>query len=124
MCRNAMAAVIELEHLGMPFSRTEEGLIYQRPFGGHTVHWGEGLAKRACAAADRTGHAMLHTLYQQCLKHNAESFVEYFVLDLLMDDGACRGVVAWKLEDGTLHLFRGHGRVLATRGRGGAYCST
>ena len=124
MCRNAMQAVIELEHFGVPFSRTEDGLIYQRPFGGHTVHWGEGLAKRACAAADRTGHAMIHALYQQCLKHNAEFFVEYVALDLVMDEGACRGVVAWKLEDGTLHLFRAHIVVLATGGGGRAYFST
>jgi succinate dehydrogenase / fumarate reductase flavoprotein subunit len=124
MCRNAMAAVVELEHLGMPFSRTEDGLIYQRPFGGHTVQWGNGLAKRACAAADRTGHAMLHTLYQQCLKHNAEFFIEYFVLDLIMDEGACRGVIAWRLDDGSLHLFRGHIVVLATGGGGRAYFST
>jgi succinate dehydrogenase / fumarate reductase, flavoprotein subunit len=123
MCRNAMEAVVELEHFGVPFSRTEEGLIYQRPFGGHTVQWGKGLAKRACAAADRTGHAMLHTLYQQCLKHRAEFFVEYFVLDLVMEDGACRGVVAWRLEDGSLHLFRGHLVVLATGGGGRAYFS-
>jgi succinate dehydrogenase / fumarate reductase flavoprotein subunit len=124
MCRNAMEAVVELEHLGVPFSRTEEGLIYQRPFGGHTVQWGKGLAKRACAAADRTGHAMLHTLYQQCLKHRAEFFIEYLVLDLVMEDGACRGVVAWRLEDGSLHLFRGHIVVLATGGGGRAYFST
>jgi succinate dehydrogenase / fumarate reductase, flavoprotein subunit len=124
MCRNAMQAVIELEHFGVPFSRTEDGLIYQRPFGGHTVHWGKGLAKRACAAADRTGHAMLHTLYQQCLRHNAEFYVEYFVLDLVMDDGACCGVVAWSLEDGSLHLFRAHIVVLATGGGGRAYFST
>ena len=124
MCRNAMAAVIELEHFGVPFSRTEDGLIYQRPFGGHTVQWGKGLAKRACAAADRTGHAMLHTLYQQCLKHNAEFFIEYIVLDLVMDEGHCRGVVAWRLEDGTLHLFRAHIVVLATGGGGRAYFST
>ena len=124
MCRNAMAAVIELEHFGVPFSRTEEGLIYQRPFGGHTVQWGKGLAKRACAAADRTGHAMLHTLYQQCLKHNARFFIEYIVLDLIMDDGRCRGVVAWRLEDGTMHLFRAHIVVLATGGGGRAYFST
>src|SRR6266851_7687417 len=84
MCRNAMQAVIELEHFGVPFSRTPDGRIYQRPFGGHTVHWGKGLANRACSAADRTGHAMLHTLYQQCLKHSAEFFIEYFVLDLIM----------------------------------------
>jgi succinate dehydrogenase / fumarate reductase flavoprotein subunit len=124
MCRNAMAAVIELEHFGVPFSRTEDGLIYQRPFGGHTVQWGKGLAKRACAAADRTGHAMLHTLYQQCLRHNAEFFVEYIVLDLVTDEGQCRGVVAWRLDDGTLHLFRAHIVVLATGGGGRAYFST
>jgi succinate dehydrogenase / fumarate reductase flavoprotein subunit len=124
MCRNAMEAVVELEHFGVPFSRTEDGLIYQRPFGGHTVQWGKGLAKRACAAADRTGHAMLHTLYQQCLKHNAEFFIEYIVLDLVMDEGQCRGVVAWRLEDGTLHLFRAQIVVLATGGGGRAYFST
>src|SRR6266403_1078347 len=124
MCRNAMKAVIELEHYGVPFSRTEDGLIYQRPFGGHTVHWGKGLANRACAAADRTGHAMLHTLYQQCLKHSAEFFIEYVVLDLIMDDGACRGVIAWRLDDGSLHLFRAHIVVLATGGGGRAYFST
>jgi succinate dehydrogenase / fumarate reductase flavoprotein subunit len=124
MCRNAMEAVVELEHFGVPFSRTEEGLIYQRPFGGHTVQWGKGLAKRACAAADRTGHAMLHTLYQQCLKHNAEFFIEYIVLDLVMDEGQCRGAVAWRLEDGTLHLFRAQIVVLATGGGGRTYFST
>ena len=124
MCRNAMAAVVELEHMGLPFSRTEDGHIYQRPFGGHTVHWGKGLARRACAAADRTGHAMLHALYQQCLKHNAEFFIEYVALDLVMEDGACRGVVAWCLEDGTLHLFRAQLVVLATGGGGRTYFST
>src|SRR6266481_4138772 len=124
MCRNAMSAVIELEHYGVPFSRTEDGLIYQRPFGGHTVHWGKGLANRACSAADRTGHAMLHTLYQQCLKHSVEFFIEYVVLDLIMDDGACRGVIAWRLDDGSLHLFRAHIVVLATGGGGRAYFST
>ncbi|MBV8334100.1 MAG: succinate dehydrogenase flavoprotein subunit [Alphaproteobacteria bacterium] len=124
MCKNAMSAVIELEHYGMPFSRTAEGHIYQRPFGGHTLHWGREIARRACAAADRTGHALLHTLYQQCLKHNAEFFVEYFVLDLVMDDGVCRGVVAWRLEDGTLHLFRAQTVVLATGGGGRAYLTT
>jgi succinate dehydrogenase / fumarate reductase, flavoprotein subunit len=124
MCKNAMAAVVELEHMGVPFSRTAEGRIYQRPFGGHTVHWGKGLAMRACAAADRTGHAMIHTLYQQCLKHSAEFFVEYLALDLLMEDGACRGVLAWRLEDGTLHLFRAQIVVLATGGGGRAYFST
>jgi len=124
MCKNAMSAVVELEHFGMPFSRTEDGHIYQRPFGGHTVHWGKRLAKRACAAADRTGHALLHTLYQQCLRHNAEFFVEYFALDLVMDDGICRGVVAWSLDDGTLHLFRAHVVVLATGGGGRTYLTT
>src|SRR5271167_223562 len=124
MCKNAMSAVIELEHFGMPFSRTEDGHIYQRPFGGHTVQWGKGLARRACAAADRTGHALLHTLYQQCLRHNAEFFIEYFALDLVMEDGACRGVVAWNLEDGTLHLFRAHIVVLATGGGGRTYLTT
>src|SRR6201996_636437 len=96
MCCNAMGGFIELEHFGVPFSRTGYALIYPRPFGAHTVQWGKGLAKRACAAADRTGHAMLHTLYQQCLKHNAEFFIEYIVLDLVMDEGQCRGVVAWR----------------------------
>jgi len=124
MCRNAVAAVIELEHFGVPFSRTEDGLIYQRPFGGHTVQWGKGLAKRACAAADRTGHAMLHTLYQQCLKYHAEFFIEYIVLDLVMDEDRCCGVVAWRLEDGTLHLFQAQIVVLATGGGGRAYFST
>ena len=124
MCKNAMSAVIELEHFGMPFSRTEDGHIYQRPFGGHTLHWGKRLAKRACAAADRTGHALLHTLYQQCLRHNAEFFVEYFALDLVMEDGICRGVVAWNLDDGTLHLFRAHILVLATGGGGRTYLTT
>ncbi len=124
MCRNAMEAVVELEHFGVPFSRTEDGLIYQRPFGGHTVQWGKGLAKRACAAADRTGHAMIHTLYQQCLKHNAQFFIEYIVLDLVMDEGHCRGVLAWRLDDGTFHLFRAQIVVLATGGGGRAYFST
>jgi succinate dehydrogenase / fumarate reductase flavoprotein subunit len=126
MCRNAIPAVIELEHFGVPFSRTEAGKIYQRPFGGHTMEYGEGgMAKRACAAADRTGHAMLHTLYQQCLRHNAEFFVEYFALDLIMDDeGACRGVMAWNLEDGTLHRFRAHMVMLATGGYGRTFFST
>jgi succinate dehydrogenase / fumarate reductase, flavoprotein subunit len=125
MCRNAIPAVIELEHFGVPFSRTEEGKIYQRPFGGHTMEYGEGgMAKRACAAADRTGHAMIHTLYQQSLKHNAEFFVEYFALDLLMDEeGACCGVVAWDLATGLLHRFRAHMVILATGGYGRAYFS-
>ncbi len=124
MCRNAIPAVIELEHMGVPFSRTEDGKIYQRPFGGHTINFGDEMAKRACAAADRTGHAILHTLYQQALKHKAEFFNEYFALDLIMDDeGVCRGVVAWNLEDGTLHRFSAHLVVLATGGYGRAYFS-
>lgn len=125
MCREAVPAVHELEHYGMPFSRTEEGKIYQRPFGGHMTDFGHGSpANRACAAADRTGHAMLHTLYQQSLKHNAEFFVEYFALDLIMDDeGACRGVIAWNLEDGVMHRFRAQLVVLATGGYGRAFLS-
>ena len=124
MCREAVPAVIELEHQGVPFSRTEDGRIYQRPFGGMTTRFGEGIAQRTAAAADRTGHAILHTLYQQSLKHEAEFFVEYFALDLIMDaDGVCRGVVAWDLDNGTLHVFRGHTVVLATGGYGRAYFS-
>ncbi|HEV8027638.1 MAG TPA: FAD-binding protein, partial [Stellaceae bacterium] len=104
MCRQGIPAIIELEHFGVPFSRLENGKIYQRAFGGMTTHYGKGIAQRTAAAADRTGHAIIHTLYQQCLKHNAEFFVEYVALDLIMDeDGACRGVLAWNLEDGTLH---------------------
>jgi len=123
MCREAGPAVIELEHFGVPFSRTEEGKIYQRPFGGMTTNFGEGTAQRTCAAADRTGHAILHTLYQQCLKHKAEFFVEYFALDLIMDDGVCRGVVAWDLATGILHRFRAHTVVLGTGGCGRAFFS-
>ncbi|HWN51338.1 MAG TPA: succinate dehydrogenase flavoprotein subunit [Xanthobacteraceae bacterium] len=123
LCRNAPAAVYELEHWGVPFSRTEEGKIYQRPFGGMTTHYGKGTAQRTCAAADRTGHAMLHTLYGASLKHAAEFFVEYFVIDLIMDEGRCRGVVALKLEDGTIHRFRAHMTVLATGGYGRTYLS-
>src|ERR1700757_1691444 len=125
MCRNAIPAVIELEHFGVPFSRTEDGRIYQRPFGGHMMEYGEGdPARRACAAADRTGHALIHTLYQQCVRNNAEFFVEYFALDLIMDaEGACRGVMAWNLEDGSLHRFRAHLVVLATGGYGRTYFS-
>ncbi|MBK8534770.1 MAG: succinate dehydrogenase flavoprotein subunit [Candidatus Competibacteraceae bacterium] len=124
MCREAIPAVIELEHYGVPFSRTEEGKIYQRPFGGMTTNYGEGTAQRTCAAADRTGHAILHTLYQQALKHDAEFFIEYFALDLIMDDaGACHGVVAWDLAEGTLHVFRAHTTVLATGGYGRSYFS-
>ena len=123
MCKEAIPAVIELEHYGVPFSRTKEGKIYQRAFGGMTTHYGKGTAQRTCAAADRTGHAMLHTLYTQALKHKAEFFVEYFALDLIMDDGVCRGVMTWNLDDGTLHRFRAHQVILATGGYGRAYFS-
>jgi succinate dehydrogenase / fumarate reductase flavoprotein subunit len=123
LCRNAPAAVYELEHWGIPFSRTEEGKIYQRPFGGMTTHYGKGTAQRTCAAADRTGHAMLHTLYGASLKHAAEFFIEYFVIDLIMDEGRCRGVVALKMDDGTIHRFRAHMTILATGGYGRAYFS-
>src|SRR6266478_4080139 len=124
MCREAVPAVLELEHYGVPFSRTEDGRIYQRPFGGQTIEYGKKMAQRTCAAADRTGHAILHTLYQQCLKHSTEFFVEYMALDLLMDeDGACRGMLAWNMEDGTLHRFRAHRTVLATGGYGRVYFS-
>ncbi|BCX81316.1 succinate dehydrogenase/fumarate reductase, flavoprotein subunit [Methylomarinovum caldicuralii] len=124
MCREAIPAVIELEHMGVPFSRTPEGKIYQRAFGGMTTHFGKGEARRTCAAADRTGHAILHTLYQQSLKHQAQFFIEYFALDLVMDeDGVCRGVLAWCLEDGSLHLFRAHMTVIATGGYGRVYFS-
>jgi succinate dehydrogenase / fumarate reductase flavoprotein subunit len=123
MCREAIPAVLELEHMGVPFSRTEAGKIYQRPFGGHTLDYGKDIAHRACSAADRTGHAILHTLYQQCLKRQAEFFVEYFVLDLLMDGETCRGVLAWCLEDGSIHRFRAQTVVIATGGYGRAYFS-
>ncbi len=124
MCREAIPAIVELEHYGVPFSRTEEGNIYQRPFGGMTTNFGEGTAQRTCAAADRTGHAILHTLYQQSLKHQAEFFIEYLAIDLIMDDdGICRGILAWNLEDGTLHRFSAHMVVLATGGYGRAYFS-
>jgi succinate dehydrogenase / fumarate reductase flavoprotein subunit len=123
LCRNAPEAVYELEHWGVPFSRTEDGRIYQRPFGGMTTHYGEGTAQRTCAAADRTGHAMLHTMYGQALKHSATFFVEYFAIDLLMDGSACRGVVAMNLDDGTMHRFRAHKTVLATGGYGRIYYS-
>jgi succinate dehydrogenase / fumarate reductase flavoprotein subunit len=123
LCRNAPAAVYELEHWGVPFSRTEEGKIYQRPFGGMTTHYGKGTAQRTCAAADRTGHAMLHTLYGAALKHSAEFFIEFFVIDLIMEEGRCRGVVALKLDDGTMHRFRAHMTILATGGYGRAYFS-
>ena len=124
MCREAVPAVVELEHFGVPFSRTEDGRIYQRPFGGMTTHYGEGTAQRTAAAADRTGHAILHTLYQQSLKHDATFYIEYFAIDLLMDEnGACKGVLAWNLSDGTLHLFRAHAVILATGGYGRSYFS-
>ena len=124
MCREAVPAVIELEHFGVPFSRTPEGKIYQRPFGGHMSNYGEKPVQRACAAADRTGHAILHTLYQQCVKHDAEFFIEFIAIDLIMDaDGACRGVVAWNLDDGTIHRFRAQRTVMATGGYGRAYFS-
>ncbi len=123
MCKEAPSAVIELEHYGVPFSRTEDGRIYQRPFGGMTTHYGKGIAQRTCAAADRTGHAMLHTLYQQALKHEATFYIEYFALDLIMEGGACRGVVALDLATGRLHRFRAHAVVLATGGYGRAYFS-
>lgn len=123
MCREAIPAIIELEHYGVPFSRTEEGKIYQRAFGGMTTEFGKGIAQRTCAAADTTGHAILHTLYQQALKHNAEFFVEYIALDLIMDNGECRGVLAWCLDDGSLHLFRAHSTVVATGGFGRCFFS-
>ncbi|WP_370253591.1 succinate dehydrogenase flavoprotein subunit [Nioella sp.] len=125
LAREAPKAVYELEHYGVPFSRTEEGKIYQRPFGGHTTEFGEGPpVQRTCAAADRTGHAILHTLYGQSLKHNAEFYIEYFATDLIMsEDGQCQGVVAWKLDDGTMHVFNAKMVVLATGGYGRAYFS-
>ncbi len=124
MCREAIPAVYELEHYGVPFSRTEDGRIYQRPFGGHMKEYGKEPAQRACAAADRTGHAILHTLYQQSLKHEVEFFIEYFALDLIMDeDGRCRGVTAWCLEDGSMHRFRAQMVVLATGGYGRTFLS-
>jgi succinate dehydrogenase / fumarate reductase flavoprotein subunit len=124
LAREAPKAVYELEHYGVPFSRTEEGKIYQRPFGGHTTEYGEGPpVQRTCAAADRTGHAILHTLYGQSLKNNAEFFIEYFALDLIITDGRCTGVVCWKLDDGTIHVFNAKMVVLATGGYGRAYFS-
>jgi succinate dehydrogenase / fumarate reductase flavoprotein subunit len=121
LCRNAPEAVYELEHFGLPFSRTEEGKIYQRAFGGMTSNYGKGIAQRTAAAADRTGHAMLHTLYGQCVRHEVNFFIEYFALDLIMDDGACRGVMTWNLDDGTIHRFRAHKVILATGGYGRTY---
>jgi succinate dehydrogenase / fumarate reductase flavoprotein subunit len=123
MCKEAPAAVIELEHYGVPFSRTGQGRIYQRPFGGMTTHYGKGIAQRTCAAADRTGHAMLHTLYQQSIRHSATFFIEYFAIDLIMENGACRGVVALDMTEGKLHRFRAHMTILATGGYGRAYFS-
>jgi succinate dehydrogenase / fumarate reductase flavoprotein subunit len=124
MCRNAPAAVYELEHWGVPFSRTEDGKIYQRPFGGMTTHYGKGTAQRTCAAADRTGHAMLHTMYGQSLRHSAQFFIEYFAIDMIVDeDGRCRGVVALNLEDGSIHRFRAHMTIIATGGYGRIYYS-
>ncbi|HAD25016.1 MAG TPA: succinate dehydrogenase/fumarate reductase flavoprotein subunit, partial [Alphaproteobacteria bacterium] len=125
LCREAPTAVYELEHFGVPFSRTEEGKIYQRAFGGMTTEYGEGpAALRTCAAADRTGHAMLHTLYGQSVRHNAEFMIEYFVIDLIMDEeGACRGVVAINMDDGTIHRIRAKLTILATGGYGRTYFS-
>ena len=124
MCREAIPSILELEHYGVPFSRTDDGRIYQRPFGGMTTHYGKGTAQRTCAAADRTGHAILHTLYQQALAHDATFFVEYFAIDLIFDEeGVCRGVLALDMNEGTLHLFRGQAVVLATGGYGRAYFS-
>ncbi len=123
LVRNAPAAVYELEHWGVPFSRTEDGKIYQRAFGGMTKNYGEGPIQRTCAAADRTGHAMLHTMYGQSLAHDVEFFIEYFALDLIMDGDTCLGVLAWKLDDGTIHRFQAQTTILATGGYGRAYAS-
>jgi|TARA_B110000046_G_scaffold167420_1_gene185080 succinate dehydrogenase / fumarate reductase, flavoprotein subunit len=121
LCKEAPRAVIELERYGVPFSRTEDGKIYQRPFGGMTKNYGNGTVQRTCAAADRTGHAILHTLYGQALKHNAEFFIEYFALDLIMKNGECKGLIAWNLTDGTIHRFRSHITIIATGGYGKVY---
>ncbi|HEY1708311.1 MAG TPA: succinate dehydrogenase flavoprotein subunit [Rhizomicrobium sp.] len=123
LCRNAPDAVYELEHFGVPFSRTEEGKIYQRAFGGMTSHFGKGIAQRTAAAADRTGHAILHTLYGQCVKHEVNFFIEFFALDLIVEDGVVRGLMAWNLDDGTIHRFRAHRVILATGGYGRVYQS-
>jgi len=123
LCKEAPRAVVELERYGVPFSRTEDGKIYQRPFGGMTKNYGNGTAQRTCAAADRTGHAILHTLYGQALKHNTEFFIEYFALDLIMKNGECKGVIAWNLTDGTIHRFRSHITIIATGGYGKVYYS-
>src|SRR5271154_1055769 len=121
LCRNAPEAVYELEHFGVPFSRTEEGKIYQRAFGGMASRYGQGTAQRTSPAADRTGHPIPHTLYGQCVSHEVNFFIEYFALDLIMEDGACRGLMAWNLDDGTIHRFRGHKVILATGGYGRSY---
>jgi succinate dehydrogenase / fumarate reductase flavoprotein subunit len=121
LCKNAPEAVYELEHFGVPFSRTADGRIYQRAFGGMTSHYGQGIAQRTCAAADRTGHAMLHTLYGQCVKHEVNFFIEYLALDLIVEDGAVRGLMAWNLDDGTIHRYRAHKVILATGGYGRIY---
>ncbi len=123
LCKEAPRAVVELERYGVPFSRTDEGKIYQRPFGGMTKNYGNGTAQRTCAAADRTGHAILHTLYGQALKQNTEFFIEYFALDLIMKNGECKGVIAWNLTDGTIHRFRSHITIIATGGYGKVYYS-
>ncbi|MDC0903384.1 succinate dehydrogenase flavoprotein subunit [Pelagibacteraceae bacterium] len=123
LCKEAPRAVVELERYGVPFSRTDDGKIYQRPFGGMTKNYGNGTAQRTCAAADRTGHAILHTLYGQALKHNTEFFIEYFALDLIMKDGQCKGLIAWNLTDGTIHRFRSHITIIATGGYGKVYQS-
>ena len=123
LCKEAPRAVVELERYGVPFSRTDDGKIYQRPFGGMTKNYGNGIVQRTCAAADRTGHAILHTLYGQALKQNTEFFIEYFALDLIMKNGECKGVIAWNLTDGTLHRFRSHITIIATGGYGKVYYS-
>ena len=123
LCKEAPRAVVELERYGVPFSRTEDGKIYQRPFGGMTKNYGNGTAQRTCAAADRTGHAILHTLYGQALKQNTEFFIEYFALDLIMKNGECKGVIAWNLTDGSIHRFRSHITIIATGGYGKVYYS-
>jgi len=123
LCKEAPRAVVELERYGVPFSRTDDGKIYQRPFGGMTKNYGNGTAQRTCAAADRTGHAILHTLYGQALKQNTEFFIEYFALDLIMKNGECKGVIAWNLTDGTIHRFRSHMTIIATGGYGKVYYS-
>src|SRR5260221_4235571 len=124
MCPRVPEAVYEVEHWGLPFSRREDGKIYQRPFGGMTTHYGKGIAQRTCAAADRTGHAMLHTMYGQALRHAAEFFIEFFAIDVIVDEeGRCRGVVAIKLDDGSIHRFSAHMTILATGGYTRAHSS-